>query len=129
VFVTHDIDEALKMGDRIAVLRPGGVLAQFATPTELLMHPADEFVEQFVGADRALKRLALTRVRDLELRMLMPEHDRNGHVRIAADEPVRDALAKLLQSGRQEGIVVDDDGNEHGVISIDLISRSLEDPA
>jgi osmoprotectant transport system ATP-binding protein len=129
LFVTHDIDEALKMGDRIAVLRPGGVLAQFATPTELLMHPADEFVEQFVGADRALKRLALTRVRDLELRMLMPEHDRNGHVRIAADEPVRDALAKLLQSGRQEGIVVDDDGNEHGVISIDLISRSLEAPA
>jgi predicted transcriptional regulator len=62
--------------------------------------------------------------------VLMPEHDRNGHIRIAADEPVRDALAKLLQSGRQEGIVVvDDDGNEHGVISIDLISRSLEDPA
>jgi len=67
VFVTHDIDEAIKMGDRIAVMRPGGHLAQYATPAELLLSPADEFVEQFVGADRALKRLALARVRDLAL--------------------------------------------------------------
>jgi osmoprotectant transport system ATP-binding protein len=67
VFVTHDIDEAIKMGDRIAVMRPGGRLAQYATPAELLLSPADEFVEQFVGADRALKRLALGRVRDLQL--------------------------------------------------------------
>jgi osmoprotectant transport system ATP-binding protein len=67
VFVTHDIDEAIKMGDRIAVLKKGGVLAQFAPPAELLMQPADEFVEDFVGADRALKRLALQRVRDIDL--------------------------------------------------------------
>ena len=68
VFVTHDIDEAIKLGDRIAVLKQGGVLAQYATPAELLMAPADDFVEDFVGADRALKRLALTRVGDLDLR-------------------------------------------------------------
>ncbi|MFN2612272.1 MAG: ABC transporter ATP-binding protein [Solirubrobacterales bacterium] len=67
LFVTHDIDEALKMGDRIAVLKEGGVLAQYATPAELLMSPADSFVEDFVGADRALKRLALMRVRDIDL--------------------------------------------------------------
>jgi osmoprotectant transport system ATP-binding protein len=67
LFVTHDIDEAIKMGDRIAVLREGGILAQFATPAELLMDPADEFVEDFVGADRALKRLALMRVSDIDL--------------------------------------------------------------
>lgn len=67
LFVTHDVDEAIKMGDRVAVLKKGGVLAQFATPTELLMEPADEFVEDFVGADRALKRLALMRVRDVNL--------------------------------------------------------------
>src|SRR5215204_1917999 len=67
VFVTHDIDEAIKMGDRIAVLKEGGHLAQYAMPSELLMTPADEFVEQFVGADRALKRLALQRVRDVDL--------------------------------------------------------------
>ena len=67
VFVTHDIDEAIKMGDRIAMLKEGGHLAQYAPPAELLMAPADEFVEQFVGADRALKRLALQRVRDVDL--------------------------------------------------------------
>jgi osmoprotectant transport system ATP-binding protein len=67
VFVTHDIDEAIKMGDRIAVLKKGGKLAQYATPAELLMYPADKFVEDFVGADRALKRLALQRVRDIDL--------------------------------------------------------------
>ena len=67
LFVTHDIDEAIKMGDRVAVLRQGGVLAQYATPAELLMAPADDFVEDFVGADRALKRLALMRVRDVDL--------------------------------------------------------------
>ncbi len=67
LFVTHDIDEAIKMGDRIAILREGGHLAQYATPAELLMAPADGFVEDFVGADRALKRLALLRVSDIDL--------------------------------------------------------------
>jgi len=57
LFVTHDIDEALKLGDRIAVLKPGGVLAQYATPGELVSAPADEFVEDFVGADRMIARL------------------------------------------------------------------------
>jgi osmoprotectant transport system ATP-binding protein len=67
LFVTHDIDEAIKMGDRIAILREGGKVAQYATPAEILMSPADEFVEDFVGADRALKRLALMRVADIDL--------------------------------------------------------------
>ena len=67
LFVTHDIDEAIKMGDRIAILKAGGHLAQYATPAELLMAPADDFVKDFVGADRALKRLALMRVRDINL--------------------------------------------------------------
>jgi len=64
IFVTHDIDEALKLGDHIAVLKPGGVLAQFATPDELVRSPADAFVEEFVGADRMIARLEwLTSVR------------------------------------------------------------------
>jgi osmoprotectant transport system ATP-binding protein len=67
LFVTHDIDEAIKMGDRIAVMREGGRVEQYATPAELLMAPATEFVEDFVGADRALKRLALMRVKDIDL--------------------------------------------------------------
>ena len=65
VFVTHDVDEAIKMADRIAVLQRGGVLAQYDTPDRILAGPASEFVEHFVGADRGLKRLSLARVRDL----------------------------------------------------------------
>ena len=67
MFVTHDIDEAIKMGDLVAVLQGGGKLAQFGTPAELLASPASEFVARFVGADRGLKRLALSRVDDLAL--------------------------------------------------------------
>jgi osmoprotectant transport system ATP-binding protein len=67
IFVTHDVDEAIKMGDRIAILQRGGVLAQYDTPSAILANPASEFVERFVGADRGLKRLSLARVRDLEL--------------------------------------------------------------
>ena len=67
VFVTHDVDEAIKMADRIAILQIGGVLAQYDTPDRLLAAPASPFVEHFVGADRGLKRLSLARVRDLPL--------------------------------------------------------------
>jgi osmoprotectant transport system ATP-binding protein len=67
IFVTHDVDEAIKMGDRIAILQRGGVLAQYDTPAAVLANPASEFVERFVGADRGLKRLSLARVGDLEL--------------------------------------------------------------
>ena len=67
VFVTHDVDEAIKMADRIAILQRGGVLAQYDTPDTILAAPASEFVEHFVGADRGLKRLSLARVRDLPL--------------------------------------------------------------
>jgi osmoprotectant transport system ATP-binding protein len=67
VFVTHDVDEAIKMADRIAILRIGGILAQYDTPDAILSTPANDFVERFVGADRGLKRLSLARVRDLPL--------------------------------------------------------------
>ena len=66
LFVTHDIDEAIKMGNLVAVMQVGGHLAQFGTPEEILANPASDFVARFVGADRGLKRLALTRVESLE---------------------------------------------------------------
>jgi len=67
LFVTHDIDEAIKMGDLVAVMQNGGILAQFGPPEEILARPASDFVARFVGADRGLKRLSLRRVGELEL--------------------------------------------------------------
>jgi osmoprotectant transport system ATP-binding protein len=67
LFVTHDIDEAIKMGDRIAIMKQHGRVEQYSTPAEILMSPANEFVEDFVGADRALKRLSLMRVGEVDL--------------------------------------------------------------
>ena len=66
IFVTHDVDEAIKMADRIAILQKGGILAQYDTPQAILAHPATEFVERFVGADRGLKSLSLARVAELD---------------------------------------------------------------
>jgi osmoprotectant transport system ATP-binding protein len=68
VFVTHDIDEAIKLGDRVAVMRVGGRLAQLATPAELLSHPADTFVAGFVGRDRGYRALGFTAAGSLPLR-------------------------------------------------------------
>src|SRR4026209_1857301 len=67
IFVTHDIDEAIKMGDLVAVMQVGGHLAQFGPPAEILANPASEFVARFLGADRGLNRLSLSRVGELEL--------------------------------------------------------------
>jgi osmoprotectant transport system ATP-binding protein len=67
VFVTHDIDEAIKMSDRIAILNVGGVVEQYAPPEEILRDPANDFVKNFVGAERGLKRLALIKVSDIQI--------------------------------------------------------------
>ncbi len=122
IFVTHDIDEAIKMGDKIAILREGGVLAQYASPAEILARPADDFVAQFVGADRALKRLSLLCVRDVELLDSAPD---------AADSPVltpdttlRDALSQILaEDGRP--LPVEDGGSLLGYLSVDVVTRAL----
>jgi osmoprotectant transport system ATP-binding protein len=65
LFVTHDIDEAIKMGDRICILNVGGILEQYDSAANILSHPANEFVEDFIGADRSLKRLNLVRVEEV----------------------------------------------------------------
>ena len=74
LFVTHDIDEAIKMGDLLVVLRQGGRLAQFGPPAEILAKPASAFVARFVGADRGLKRLSLGRVGELDLQAPITAH-------------------------------------------------------
>ena len=91
LFVTHDIDEAIKMGDLVAVMQVGGRLAQVDAPAGLLANPASEFVASFVGADRGLKRLALVRVADLELKpapLVRVGEDASEARRIAAGDPL-----------------------------------------
>ncbi|MFE9764002.1 ABC transporter ATP-binding protein [Streptomyces sp. NPDC005808] len=92
VFVTHDMDEAIRIGDQVAVLRTGGKLAQFAAPDELLSSPADSFVEEFLGADRGIRGLSFLPARDLPLdrsRVLPLGTDwQEAAVRIGKETPV-----------------------------------------
>jgi osmoprotectant transport system ATP-binding protein len=108
LFVTHDIDEAIKMGDRVAVMKVGGHLAQFATPAELLMAPADEFVEDFVGADRALKRLSLLRVADIDLWEAPLAY---------VGQPTAEVRAKLDGAEVPHALLVDSDRRPRGWLS------------
>jgi osmoprotectant transport system ATP-binding protein len=117
VFVTHDIDEALKMGDQIAVMKEGGVLAQYATPQELLQSPADEFVASFVGADRGLKELALHHVRELELGPVRV----GSPVTVEVDDSLRDALSAMLVNDADYALVRDGGPEIVGTITIDQI--------
>jgi osmoprotectant transport system ATP-binding protein len=121
IFVTHDIDEAILIGNRIAILREGGVLVQYDTPDELLAHPADDFVARFVGQDRGLKRLSLKRLSDLALGPV------NGVVRPVAKDSttLRDALSLMLSEGSQELLVVGPNQEPRGVLTIDRLTEFL----
>src|SRR5256885_2895639 len=110
IFVTHDIDEAIKMGDRIAILRQGGVLAQYATPDEILASPSDEFVASFVGADRGLKRLSLTRLADLELDPPLDSGAADGAPTATEATSLRDALSLMLTNSGRPLVVLGADG-------------------
>src|SRR3954468_16549993 len=105
IFVTHDIDEAIKLGTRIALLREGGRLAQYDTPDRMLAHPADDFVARFVGADRGLKRLALRPLAEIELEPPTP----TGPT-VPASTTLRDALSLMMSEGADPLVVTADDG-------------------
>jgi len=124
VFVTHDIDEAIKMGDRICILREGGVLAQFDTPEAILAAPADEFVAQFVGADRGLKRLSLRRLEEVEL-LPVPNHDSAATPACSSKTTLRDALSIMLTEGSEGVVVLGDDDKAAGYLSLEAVSRLL----
>ncbi len=119
IFVTHDIDEAIKMGDRIAILQEGGILAQYDTPENILASPNSEFVSSFVGADRVLKRLSLLRVSDVELGP--PNGD--GLPRLSERMNLKDALSELIGAGVERGSVVSDKDAVRGTLSIETIQR------
>jgi osmoprotectant transport system ATP-binding protein len=106
LFVTHDIDEAIKLGDRVAVMQEGGRVAQYAAPEDLLAHPADEFVARFVGADRGLKRLSLMRVGDQPLSEAVVAHQGDTADAIRGKYGPDTPWALLLdRDGRPEGWV------------------------
>jgi len=98
-FVTHDIDEAIKMADRIAIMNIGGVIEQFAMPEEILREPANAFVEEFVGAERGLKRLALIKVSDIGVE--------EGPV-VASSASAEEARGAMRRFGLEWVAVVDD---------------------
>src|SRR4029079_6867638 len=118
IFVTHDIDEAILIGDRIAILREGGVLAQYDTPDALLAHAADTFVERFLGSDRGLKLLALRRLDQLELAPL------DGAEGPSADgaRRLREAVSQMIPAGTRSLVVLDGAGQPRGVVTMESLT-------
>jgi osmoprotectant transport system ATP-binding protein len=120
VFVTHDIDEAIKMGDKIAILKEGGILAQYDTPENILSAPKSEFVSSFVGSDRVLKRLSLTRVGDVDLE---PANGYGDNLpRLSNRMSLKDALSEMIGAGAERSVVVSD-GNVLGSLTLDAIRQ------
>ena len=103
VFVTHDIDEAVRMGDRVAVFATGGRLAQFDTPAELLGRPADDFVADFVGSTRGLRRLTVTPIDPAHLEPLDGVSTGDLGAAIDVDATLEEALAVLLRDDKRRG--------------------------
>jgi len=128
IFVTHDIDEAIKMGDLVAVMQVGGVLAQFGPPADILSAPASEFVAQFVGADRGLKRLSLVSLGDLELKQPEPDwKPRPGQPAFERQTTLKDALSQMLVADVSVGYVLDGDTRVLGLVTVDQIADTLRE--
>jgi osmoprotectant transport system ATP-binding protein len=115
VFVTHDIDEAIRLGDRMAVLNVGGVLEQYGPPSDVLAAPANDFVVDFLGAERGLKRLSLVPVSAAEL---------DGGPALSSDDSI--ASARRMMADRSlDWVAVVDDGQLRGwVAEADLDGQS-----
>ena len=115
ILVTHDIDEAVRLGDRIAVLAEGGRLMQYAKPADLLSNPASEAVSEFVGTDRGIRRLAVTPVRDA-MRPIGQIEDLGRLPSVPASGTLYDALAAMLTVDSLN-VVVEEDGTPIGTVS------------
>ncbi len=109
IFVSHDLDEAVKMADKIAIFRSGR-LEQYASPDVLLARPANDFIENFLGSDRALKRLRLVTAEEA----MAAEFDT-----VRGQDPIALALEKMQASGQHAIIVVSADGRPEGLVALD----------
>jgi osmoprotectant transport system ATP-binding protein len=123
LFVSHDIDEAVKMADRIAIFRAGR-LVQFAAPDTMLAHPADDFVASFVGTDRTLKRLRLIRVSEV---MMAPGGEAlvAGRPTVGPDDDLRRVATLFLEHGVDELACVSADGRLVGRITRAAVAARL----
>jgi osmoprotectant transport system ATP-binding protein len=120
VLVTHDLDEAVRLGDRIAVLSQGGVLEQYAAPAQLLGEPATEFVREFVGTDRGIRRLAVTPVTE---KLLVRGGPADGPSVVLGSSRYA-ALAAMLEADADRVLVTDGDGSPLGHLTRDAVFRS-----
>ncbi|HEX7138528.1 MAG TPA: hypothetical protein VF219_11800, partial [Vicinamibacterales bacterium] len=121
--VSHDIDEAVKMADRIAIFHSGR-LVQFAAPDEMLAHPADAFVAGFVGSDRALKRLRLIRVREVMAPAVAGDPGPSGPA-VSPDDDLRRVAALFLEHGAESLRCVDAGGEVVGRVTRELVAARL----
>jgi osmoprotectant transport system ATP-binding protein len=123
VLVTHDLDEAVRLGDRSAVLSQGGVREQYAAPAELLGAPATGFVREFVGLDRGIRRLAVTQI---SAEQLVPGFAAEGPT-VPVDASRYDALAAMLTAGTDRVAVTGPEGEPLGHLTRDAVFRDQED--
>ncbi|TDL31758.1 ABC transporter ATP-binding protein [Jeotgalibacillus sp. S-D1] len=126
LFVSHDIDEAIKMGDKIVLLRDGEIM-QYDTPSEMLTHPKNEFVSQFFGKDRAIKSLSLHTVKNLQEVIGLAHIDDaiEDTKTINVNQDLRNTISMLLNQEADQVIVTDDQGERIGSITIDLVQKYL----
>ena len=123
VFVTHDFDEAIKLGDRIAVLGPKSKIEQFDTPAKILANPASAYVSSFIGEGAALKRLALLLVGNTKMGASSKAHAKAGTVKVS--DNLREALDRIVLAGGNTIGVLDASGATVGSLSIEQISEAL----
>jgi osmoprotectant transport system ATP-binding protein len=122
IFVTHDIDEAIKMGHRMAILKDGE-LVQYGSPDEVLANPVNDFVADFVGADRGLKRLLLRKLADIELAGPAPDGEPAGVPTVDEQTCLRDALSLMVTHHVSSLVVTGARGEPRGTVSMQTLTH------
>ena len=119
VFITHDLDEALRIGDRISILRDGGIVQQ-GDPQDIIMRPADDYISDFIKD--------INRGRVIEVRSVMTAASRATGPKLNEDTPIEDALQMLSSVGNDSGTVVDGDGKTIGKIKMNNAIAAMARP-